>query len=74
VTRSTPAGDFDYEAHGGGYARRRRTEPRIAALVHAALGEARTVINVGAGAGSYEPADRYVVAVEPSAAMRARIP
>jgi SAM-dependent methyltransferase len=72
VTRSTPAGDFDYEAHGGGYARRRRTEPRIAALVHAALGEARTVINVGAGAGSYEPADRYVVAVEPSAAMRAQ--
>ena len=51
---------------------RRRTDPRIAAYVHAALGDARTVLNVGAGAGSYEPEDRYVVAVEPSAAMRAQ--
>ena len=68
-----PAGDFDYEAGGGvGYARRRRTDPRIAAYVHAALGDARTVLNVGAGAGSYEPEDRYVIAVEPSAAMRAQ--
>jgi hypothetical protein len=70
--RAAPAGDFDYEAHGEGYARARRTDPRIAALVHAALGDARTVVNVGAGAGSYEPADRYVAAVEPSAAMRAQ--
>ncbi|MBE2317518.1 class I SAM-dependent methyltransferase [Solirubrobacter sp. CPCC 204708] len=70
----TPAGDFDYERAGAGYARRRRTDPRIAAHVHAALGDARTVLNVGAGAGSYEPEDRYVVAVEPSAAMRAQRP
>lgn len=42
--------------------------------MHAALGQARTVINVGAGAGSYEPEDRHVVAVEPSAAMRAQRP
>lgn len=68
------AGDFDYEAHGAGYAVQRRTDPRIAALVHAALGPARTVLNVGAGAGSYEPEDRHVVAVEPSAAMRAQRP
>ena len=67
-----PAGDFDYEAGGDGYAGRRRTDPRIAAYVWAALGDAATVINVGAGAGSYEPPDRYVVAVEPSAAMRAQ--
>ena len=68
-----PAGDFDYETGGGvGYARRRRTDPRIAAHVHAALGDAATVLNVGAGAGSYEPGDRYVIAVEPSAAMRAQ--
>jgi SAM-dependent methyltransferase len=72
--RRKPAGDFDYEAHGAGYADRRRPDPRIAAMVHAALGDARTVINVGAGAGSYEPADRHVVAVEPSAAMRAQRP
>jgi SAM-dependent methyltransferase len=72
--RQAPAGDFDYEAHGAGYADRRQPDPRIAALVHAALGDARTVINVGAGAGSYEPTDRHVVAVEPSAAMRAQRP
>jgi SAM-dependent methyltransferase len=69
-----PAGDVDYEAHGAGYAVRRRTDPRIAARVHAALGPARTVLNVGAGAGSYEPEDRHVVAVEPSASMRAQRP
>jgi SAM-dependent methyltransferase len=66
------AGDFDYEKHGAGYGNRRRTEPRIAAYVHAALGDARTVLNVGAGAGAYEPADREVTAVEPSASMRAQ--
>ncbi|MGW0518711.1 class I SAM-dependent methyltransferase [Crossiella sp. NPDC003009] len=72
--RTRPAGDFDYETHGAGYAQHRRTDPRIAALVHAALGEARTVVNVGAGAGSYEPVDRHVIAVEPAAAMRAQRP
>jgi SAM-dependent methyltransferase len=67
-------GDFDYDLHGQGYAQRRRTDPRIAALVHQALGSARTVLNVGAGAGSYEPTDRHVIAIEPSAAMRAPRP
>jgi SAM-dependent methyltransferase len=70
----TLAGDFDYDTRGGGYAGQRRPDPRIAALIHHALGDARTVLNVGAGAGSYEPGDRYVVAVEPSAAMRAQRP
>jgi len=74
TTRERPAGDFDYEEHGVGYASLRRTDPRIAARVHAALGAGRTVLNVGAGTGSYEPADRYVLAVEPSAAMRAQRP
>ena len=68
------AGDFDYDAGGGGYAAARRTDPRIAALVHAALGPARSVLNVGAGAGSYEPEDRAVTAVEPSPSMRAQRP
>jgi SAM-dependent methyltransferase len=72
TTRDRPAGDFDYEQHGQGYAALRRPDPRIEARVHAALGESRTVLNVGAGAGSYEPADRYVLAVEPSTAMRAQ--
>jgi SAM-dependent methyltransferase len=67
-------GDFDYDAQGQGYARQRRADPRIAALVHAALGPARTVLNVGAGAGSYEPEDRHVIAIEPSPAMRAQRP
>jgi SAM-dependent methyltransferase len=68
------AGDFDYDKHGGGYAQQRRTDPRIAALVHQAFGNARIILNVGAGAGSYEPADRHVIAIEPSAAMRAQRP
>ena len=72
--RERPAGDFDYEQHGGGYASIRRPDPRIEARVHAALGASRTVLNVGAGAGSYEPANRYVLAVEPSATMRAQRP
>lgn len=45
----------DYEAAGGGYAGQRRTDPRIEARVHRALGSAWTVVNVGAGTGSYEP-------------------
>lgn len=61
-----------YGALGVGYADARRPDPRIAAQLHAALGEARTVLNVGAGAGSYEPDDRHVVAVEPSATMLAQ--
>lgn len=63
-----------YDTIGTGYARYRRPDPRIAARIAAALGDARTVVNVGAGAGSYEPVDRTVVAVEPSAAMVAQRP
>ena len=70
--RARPAGDFDYDRAGADYASVRRPDPRIAAQVHAALGGAETVLNVGAGAGSYEPPDRRVTAVEPSAAMRAQ--
>jgi len=63
-----------YDAIGTTYSATRRTEPRIAAQVWAALGDARTVLNVGAGTGSYEPPDREVTAVEPSAVMRAQRP
>lgn len=70
----TPAGDVDYDQHGIGYTRTRRTDPRIAAIVHQSLGDARTVLNVGAGAGSYEPEDRHVIAIEPSETMRAQRP
>jgi SAM-dependent methyltransferase len=68
------AARVDYEQHGATYSRHRRSDPRIAARIHAALGHARTVLNVGAGTGSYEPADRWVLAVEPSATMRAQRP
>lgn len=63
---------IDYDRHAPDYPRHRQADARIAARVHAALGQARTVLNVGAGAGSYEPHDRYVLAVEPSAGMRAQ--
>jgi SAM-dependent methyltransferase len=61
-----------YDTIGATYTVTRRTEPRIAARIWAALGDARTVLNVGAGTGSYEPPDRDVLAVEPSALMRSQ--
>lgn len=73
-TADGSAGDADYGAIGPGYARFRQADPRIAARIRAALGDARHVLNVGAGAGSYEPEDRRVTAVEPSATMRAQRP
>jgi SAM-dependent methyltransferase len=63
-----------YDAIGTTYTATRRTDPRIAAQIWTALGDARTVLNVGAGTGSYEPSDRKVLAVEPSAVMRAQRP
>jgi SAM-dependent methyltransferase len=63
-----------YDRIGVGYGAVRRPDPRIAAPIEAALGDARTVLNVGAGTGSYEPADREVTAVEPSAVMIAQRP
>jgi len=65
-------GDARYDAIGAEYAVTRREDPRIAALIHAALGKARSIVNVGAGAGSYEPRDRDVIAVEPSEVMIAQ--
>ncbi|MEW2548392.1 methyltransferase domain-containing protein [Streptomyces sp. NPDC047002] len=68
------AGDADYGSIGERYTSYRQPEPRIARLIEAALGDARTVVNVGAGAGSYETAERAVTPVEPSAVMRAQRP
>lgn len=61
-----------YDQIGQTYAAHRSVEPRLAAPLWDALGPARTVLNVGAGTGSYEPPDRSVVAVEPSAVMIAQ--
>jgi len=61
-----------YDSIGGGYRDKRVPDPRIAARIHAALGDARTVCNLGAGPGSYEPKDRRITAVEPSPAMIAQ--
>lgn len=68
------AGDVNYGVIGAGYATYRQPDPRIAAQILRALGDAETVLNVGAGPGSYEPRDRQVTAVEPSATMRAQRP
>ncbi len=71
-----PAGMAErrYDLIGAGYATTRREDPRIAARIHAALDQAHTVVNVGAGAGSYEPRERRVIAVEPSEVMAAQRP
>jgi SAM-dependent methyltransferase len=63
-----------YDRIGRSYVATRAEDPRIATAIHAELGDARTVLNVGAGAGAYEPRDRDVTAVEPSAVMRAQRP
>jgi SAM-dependent methyltransferase len=72
--RDGSAGDADYGVIGRGYSHYRQPEPFIADFIRRSLGCARTVLNVGAGAGSYEPTDRIVTAVEPSASMRAQRP
>lgn len=58
-----------YDRIGTGYVQQRRPDPRLAALIWDALGDADSIVNVGAGAGSYEPRDRRVVAVEPAITM-----
>ncbi len=58
-----------YDVIGVNYAELRKPDPRIAGIIESALGPARTVLNVGAGTGSYEPADRSLIAVEPSGEM-----
>src|SRR4029077_12281583 len=63
-----------YDTIGRGYAEVRQPDPRIASRIGAALSDSETVINVGAGTGSYEPADRKVTAVEPSAEMISQRP
>lgn len=68
------AGDADYASIGSGYSQYRQPEPAFAEAIRAAFGDARTLLNVGAGSGSYEPEHLEVTAVEPSAAMRAQRP
>jgi SAM-dependent methyltransferase len=63
-----------YDEIGVGYTTTRQPDPRIERAIHAALGDAASVVNVGAGAGSYEPRDRAVTAVEPSEVMIAQRP
>jgi SAM-dependent methyltransferase len=64
----------EYDRIGAGYTGTRGEDPRIAGAVREALGDARSVLNVGAGTGSYEPRDRPVVAAEPSPVMLAQRP
>ncbi|MEU6621611.1 methyltransferase domain-containing protein [Streptomyces litmocidini] len=73
-THDGSAGDVDYGTIGSGYSTYRRPDGRIARFIAGALGDGRTVLNVGAGAGSYENIGGTVTAVEPSASMRAQRP
>jgi len=61
-----------YDIIGNNYAELRKPDPRIARIIESALGSAQTVLNVGTGTGSYEPADRSLIAVEPSREMIAK--
>lgn len=61
--------DANYDRIGKEYTRLRKPDPRIAAVIDRALGSSRHVLNVGAGAGAYEPSNRRVTAVEPSLEM-----
>jgi ubiquinone/menaquinone biosynthesis C-methylase UbiE len=63
-----------YDEIGVNYTDFRQADPRLEARIWAALGDARSVVNVGAGTGSYEPRDREVIAVEPSSLMIAKRP
>ncbi len=63
-----------YDTLGRHYAPIRRPDPRLAAAIWSALGDAESIVNVGAGAASYEPPDREVIAVEPSEVMIAQRP
>jgi hypothetical protein len=58
-----------YDRIGSTYARTRKPDPALVARIAGALGDARTVVEVGAGSGSYEPRDRHVVAIEPSLSL-----
>src|ERR1700734_778105 len=66
------AGDVNYGRIGEGDTEYRKPEPGIASFIEKAFGDVDTVLNVGAGAGSYEPLHRHVTAVEPSASIRAQ--
>ena len=68
------AGDANYGIIGNVYSHYRQPEPKIASFIYKAFANAQTILNVGAGAGSYEPTDKTVTAVEPSASMRAQRP
>jgi SAM-dependent methyltransferase len=63
-----------YDEIGCDYATTRREDPWLRDRVMSALGDSGTIVNVGAGTGSYEPGDRYVIAIEPSDVMAAQRP
>lgn len=69
---SDPARSAWYDVIGRRYAQVRRPDARLESAIWSALGAAESVVNVGAGTGSYEPADRDVIAVEPSEVMIAQ--
>jgi SAM-dependent methyltransferase len=63
-----------YDEIGCTYAGRRKSDPRIATAIECALSGCESILNVGAGTGSYEPRSQFTVAVEPSSIMMAQRP
>ena len=61
---------FDYDKYGNNYSNIRQEEPKIAKYINKELTDCKTILNVGAGAGSYEPKEKYIIALEPSIEMR----
>jgi SAM-dependent methyltransferase len=72
LTNDDFQGSSSYDQIGVRYTSTRSADPRIATQIHEALGDARSIVNVGAGAGAYEPSDREVVPIEPSERMIAQ--
>ncbi len=72
VKRTGQGAQPEYDSIGVGYNTQRVPDPRLSRAILDALGDAGTILNVGAGAGSYEPSDRFVVALEPSGVMLAQ--
>ena len=74
MNKDGSAGDTDYGIIGSSYSDFRKPEPKILEVIVSQLGEAYSVLNVGAGTGSYEPTNINITAVEPSSTMRAQRP
>jgi hypothetical protein len=70
--QGTSVSSVNYETIGKHYSDLRQPDPRIAKVIHAALGNLKSIVNIGSGTGSYEPSDKIIASVEPSETMIAQ--